>query len=103
MKTSYGAKLRALLSSLLIKQIIDFTKIRVFDSLVASCVLIICKNPQGKDISVTNINEEIINQISLSEYVEENKHKINAKNLNMDIWLLQENRSLSALFYCSSF
>ena len=63
-RTSYGEKLRGLLSSLAIQQLIDFTKVRVFDALVASCVLVVLKDQPSKEVPVTDVDDAMLNQIS---------------------------------------
>src|SRR3989338_477131 len=93
-RTSYGEKLRGLLSSLAIQHIIDFTKVRVFDALVASCVLIVLKDHPSEEVSVTNVNDEIINQTSLADYIEKNHQKISLENFGSDIWQLEDNKKL---------
>ena len=93
-RTSYGEKLRGLLSSLAIQRIIDFTKVRVFDALVASCVVIVIKDKPTEEVAVTNINDEIINQISLGDYIEKNHQKISLKNFGSYIWQLEDNKKL---------
>jgi len=93
-RTSYGEKLRGLLSSLAIQQIVDFTNVRVFDALVASCVLIVFKDRPTKEVTVTNVNDEIIDQISLIDYIEKNYQKISLKNFGSDIWQLEDNKKL---------
>ncbi len=94
-RTRYGEKLRGLLSSLAIQQIIDFRELQIFDALVASCVLIVIKRQPAEVVTVTNVTNCIISQISLADYIERNHHIISLGNLGTCIWQLDDNTKLA--------
>jgi len=58
-KTSYGEKIRGLLSEKNISKLIDFTEVHVFDALVASCVLIVNNRSDSQSVTVAFVNDDI--------------------------------------------
>ncbi len=94
-RTSYGERLRGLLSSLAIQQVIDFTKVQVFDALVASCVIVVLKDDPGKEVFVTDVDDEIVKQISLTDYIKRKHRRVNSTNFSSDIWQLEDNKKLA--------
>ncbi len=94
-RTSYGEKLRGLLSSLLIQKLIDFTKVQIFDALVASCVLIVLKDKPNNEVYVTDVDDTVINHASLDAYIEKHDRKVRSKNFNSGIWQLDDDRKLA--------
>jgi hypothetical protein len=93
-RTSYGEKLRGLLSSLSIRKFIDFTKVRVFDALVASCVLVVLKDQPVNEVSVTDVDDSIIEQIPLLDYINENHRNISSNNFHSGMWQLDDHKIL---------
>ncbi|MBD3338613.1 MAG: N-6 DNA methylase [Candidatus Lokiarchaeota archaeon] len=94
MKTSYGEPLRRLLSKLLIKQIIDFTKVRIFDALVASCILIVENISNTNKVTCSFVNDDILKYSHLHTFIEKNHVKIDQKFLDRNIWILENNDKL---------
>jgi len=94
-KTSYGKNLRGLLSFYQIKEIIDFTELKVFDVLVASCILIISKKPKANKILVSFVEDSLKEYETLQRFVEENNFSINSNNLDSNIWQLESEEKLN--------
>jgi len=94
-KTSYGKKLRGLLSNYQIKEIIDFTELKVFDVLVASCLVIISKKTKKNKIIVSFVGDSLKEYESLQRFVEKNNFSINSKNLDSNIWQLESEEKLN--------
>jgi len=93
-KTSYGAGLRGLLAQQKIQQIIDFTKIHIFEALVASCILIALKDKCNKELIFSSADDSIADFIDLSDFVSKNHIKIKSSGLNQDIWQLEDKKRL---------
>jgi len=86
-KTSYGEKIRKLLSEKNIANLIDFTKVHVFDALVASCVLIVNNYQSSSKATVVFVDDEI-KTLSLNDFVSKYYQEIDKKQLGGEIWLL---------------
>ncbi|MBT9151722.1 MAG: Modification methylase PaeR7I [candidate division WS2 bacterium] len=95
MKTSYGAKLRGLLTHHGILRIVDFTQVHVFDALVASCVVIVSKEKNRGQLLVTFADDEITDFPNLSDFIDRNYLRINPQSLNSNIWQLEDSRTLT--------
>jgi len=95
MKTSYGSKLRLLLTKKTINEIIDFTDVHVFEALVASSVIII-KNelPVKNNIHITLIDDSLKKIGDLPNYINKKRKLFSQNNLDEDIWKIVENRVL---------
>jgi hypothetical protein len=93
-KTSYGEKLRELLSSKAIQHIIDFTEVHVFSALVASCIIIVAKRQPMAVVPSTFIDDSLADFAKLSDFVKSNYLDIKAKSLGKDIWQLEDDRKL---------
>jgi len=94
-KTSYGAKLRSLLSTNKISQIIDFTKVHVFDALVATCVMLISKRKPQNDVPVSSVGDDFIRFLSLNEYIRTHSMPVESRKLDASIWQLEDSRELA--------
>ena len=94
-KTSYGEKLRDLLSSNAIQHIIDFTKVHVFSALVASCIVIVAKRRPMAIVPITFVDDSLTDFAKLPEFVETNYLDIRAESLGKDIWQLEDNKKLN--------
>jgi len=90
-KTSYGKKLKQYLSERYLLELIDFTDVRVFEALVASCVLI-CKNSQISFFSfrMTNVKDDFSLKNSIHKYFEENGIILGNDRLDGDNWRLED-------------
>ena len=93
-KTSYGEKIRGLLSGKNISKLIDFTEVHVFDALVASCVLIVNNCPSCPKITVAFVDDKI-KKLSLEDYVSKYQKKIDRKHFGCKIWQLESNERLT--------
>jgi hypothetical protein len=93
-KTSYGAGLRYLLAQQKIQQIIDFTKIHIFEALVASCILIASKDKCNKELIFSSADDTIADFIDLSDFIRKHQIKIKSKGLNQEIWQLEDTKKL---------
>ncbi len=93
-RTSYGAKLRGLLANNRIHQIINFTKVQVFDALVASCVMIVSKGEKNKNALFSDIDNMFIKYNSLSDFIRKHHIKVKTLNLNKNIWQLESSNKL---------
>lgn len=87
-RTSYGRELRKLISEYHLSHLIDFTYIRVFEALVASCILIIQKESCHEDVFVSFPNGSVLKYSNLSDYFEKNHIQVPKKNLGAEIWQL---------------
>lgn len=94
-RTSYGAKLRELLANNRIHQIIDFTKVHIFDALVASCVIIVSKGEKNKNVLFSDIDNTFIEYNSLSDFIRKHHIKVETLNLNKNIWQLENETKLA--------
>ena len=94
-RTSYGAKLRGLLANNRIHQIINFTKVQVFDALVASCVMIVSKGEKNKNALFSDIDNMFIEYNSLSDFIRKHHIKVETLNLNKNIWQLENEIKLA--------
>ena len=94
-KTSYGMKLRALLSANKLSHIVDFTKVRVFDALVATCVILISKQKPQNYVLVTSVGDDFLQFRSLNEYARIHSTNMEPKNLDASIWQFEDSRELA--------
>ena len=94
-KTSYGEGLRGLLASNKIHQIVDFTQVHVFDALVASCVVITAKQKCSGNIPITFADDNLVDFVNLSDFVETHYLDISAESLGKDIWQLEDTEKLA--------
>ena len=91
-KTRYGTNIRSLLSEYRIHTIVDFTKIHIFEALVASCILIISKFKAENDIFVAFPDDTFSG--SLSDFIYKNHIKIHFLSLNENPWCLESNSKM---------
>ncbi|MBU4444247.1 Eco57I restriction-modification methylase domain-containing protein [bacterium] len=95
-KTSYGKNLRWFFSKLKINELIDFTKVHVFDALVASCILSISKEySTGNYVKIGLVDDSLLKFTYLSEFINKNKFFLQQKNLSEKIWQLENETILS--------
>jgi len=94
MRTSYGAKLRSLLASYHIYSIIDFTKVHVFEALVASCVIIVSKERADGSITVSFVDDRLATTGSLYRYIDTHHSTVPAAALTEKIWQLKDRHTL---------
>lgn len=94
MKTSYGERLRALLATQKIRAILDFTDVRVFEALVASCVIIASKARPDKEVTVSFVDERLESLSSLRQYIHDHNTRVSASSLTGDIWQLSSQQLL---------
>ena len=92
-KTSYGEKIRGLLSKKNISKLIDFTDVHVFDALVASCVLVVNNCSDSHSVIVSFANDKI-KQMPLDSFILKYHQKIDKKYFGSNIWLLEDNKKL---------
>jgi len=85
-RARYGSLLRELLSKNRIHNIIDFTEVKVFDALVASCIILVSKKEPLVDVIVTSADDTFTN--NLADYIADNHIKVPASSLGGDIWQL---------------
>jgi len=90
MRTSYGAKLRGLLAEHKIHQIVDFTKVHVFDALVASCIMVVSKEKDGHDVVVSFADDTITDFGSFDNFIRRKHILINSEHLGDNIWQLED-------------
>jgi len=95
MKTSYGAKLRDLLSKYRIHQIIDFTDIHVFDALVASCIIVVSKDSPDDDVIVAFADDSLTDSGDVKNYIENRHIHIDQRTLDDSIWQLEDQTTLN--------
>jgi len=88
-KTKYGMKLRGLLARNKLCQFIDFTKVHVFDALVASCIVIVSKIKEDSNIIVSFVDDSMLESRDLSEFIKKHHIKLPSKNLSDEIWQLE--------------
>ncbi len=94
-KTSYGEKLRKYFTNYHIIEIIDFTKVQVFDALVASCIFCIAKRKiSDNKILIAFANDSLIHYPNLKEYIDRNNFYLNQNNLSQTIWQLETDNRL---------
>ena len=91
MKTRYGEKLRLMLSQFVLSNIIDFTDVRVFDALVASCVVILIKAQKlGNKIVIAHANDKMFIETNIYNFIWQNGFKYpQAKLEGGEIWNLE--------------
>ena len=90
MKTRYGAKLRSLLLQNVIKNIVDFNSVHVFDALVASCILILLKARQLENkIVITKANDNILEKSNIYEFTKESSYNYDQSKLDDEIWYFE--------------
>jgi len=89
-RTRYGTKLRGLLSKNRVYQIIDFTDVHVFDALVASCIVIVLKQPPEKEILVSSADDSLTDFGSVDSFIQKNHTLVEAKHLADSIWQLED-------------
>jgi len=91
MKTRYGEKLRLMLSQLVLSNIIDFTDVRLFDALVASCVVILIKAQKlGNEIVIAHANDKMFIETNIYEFIKQNGFKYPQERLEGgEIWNLE--------------
>jgi hypothetical protein len=94
MRTSYGAKLRGLLAEHKIQQIVDFTKIHVFDALVASCIMVVSKEKDGHDVVVSFADDTITDFGSVDNFIRRKHILINSERLGDNIWQLEDTEKI---------
>lgn len=92
-KTSYGENVRKLLSEKTIANLIDFTKVHVFDALVASCVLIVNNCQSSSKVTVVFVDDEI-KTLSLNGFISKYHQEIDKKQLGSKIWILESDEKL---------
>jgi hypothetical protein len=95
MRTRYGAKLRGLLSSLRMCEVIDFTKVRVFKALVATCVLIVLKQKREDETIFSFADDTMADFLSLADFVKKNHLKIKTNDLDDNIWNVEGSKELT--------
>jgi len=95
LKTSYGAKLRSLLSRNRILHIIDFTRVHVFDALVATCVVMVSKQKPQNNVLASSVGDDFIDSVSLSEYTRSHSILVDSQKLDAGIWQLEDSQILS--------
>ena len=83
-KTKYGFNLRGLLAKQKIHNIIDFTKVHIFDALVTSCVVILSKAKVNNSLIVSLIDNTFTGDLPM--FISKNHIKISASSLGNDIW-----------------
>jgi len=94
MKTSYGSKLRELLSQNAISRIIDFSEVHVFEQLVASCIMIVVKEKNGGQVLVSAADDSMKDFSELHPYVNRNSYQIDSKCIGYSIWQLRTSKEL---------
>ena len=95
-KTRYGEKLRRYLLDFQINEIIDFTKIHIFEALVASCILSISKiNNSYNKITITFANDSLLDFSGVAEFVDKNSFYLNQNTLSEKIWQLKTDAKLA--------
>ena len=87
-RTRYGSPLRSLLAKNWIYNIVDFTKVRVFDALVASCIILVSKDKPAYNITVTFVDNNFTG--NLAGYIENNYIKVPSTSLGSDMWQLED-------------
>ena len=86
-KTKYGINIKKILSKHKIYTIIDFTKIRIFNALVASCIFILSKNKERSSIFVTFSDDTFLG--NLSDFIIKNHVEVPYKSLNQNVWCFE--------------
>ncbi|MBD3376986.1 hypothetical protein GF406_18305 [candidate division KSB1 bacterium] len=92
-KTSYGEKIRGLLSAKNICKLVDFTEVHVFDALVASCVLIVNNNLSDAPATVAFANDKFTD-MSLDNFIKKHHLIIDKTHMGSNIWLLEDSQKL---------
>lgn len=89
MRTNYGENLRGFLSELKIMSLIDFTGMKVFDALVASCVLILKKLLQDQQfVPITKMKNDFTSNDYLLAYISKNSYPLTVELLKKGVWSL---------------
>jgi len=91
-RTKYGVNLRAVLAEYKINNIVDFTKVHIFDALVASCILIVSKDNPIDNIIVSFVDNAFIGD--LTGFIERNHILVSSMTLKSDIWHLEDQAKL---------
>ena len=102
LKTSYGAKLRGLLTRHNVRQIIDFTQVHVFDALVATSIVVVSKGKDRSDISVSFADDRIVDFAQLYDFVDRNHLQVSPQNLDDSIWQLEDSQKLALKYKIES-
>jgi len=95
LKTSYGAKLRGLLTRHNVRQIIDFTQVHVFDALVATCIVVVSKGKDRSEVLVSFADDRIVDFAHLYDFVDRNHLQVSPQNLDASIWQLEDSQKLT--------
>ena len=89
-KARYGINIKKLLSKYKIYTIVDFTKIHVFNALVASCIFIVSKSKSVGNILVSLPDDTFSG--NLSDFIMKNHLSIPCRSLKQNVWYF-ENKS----------
>lgn len=91
-KVRYGSNLRSLLSKNRIHNIVDFTNVKIFDALVASCIVLVSKSKAADKVIVTFANDNFVG--NLPEFIKNNHIEVPSKLLCENIWQLEDDSKL---------
>lgn len=91
-RTTYGTNLRNLLAKYKIHNLVDFTKVHIFDALVASCIVLVSKDNPADNVIVTFADDNFAGD--LAGFIENNHIKVSSASLGDDIWHLEDDSSL---------
>lgn len=94
-RTSYGSNLRSYISQYNIEQIIDFTDLKVFDALVASCIFIASKTKRTGKTVISLVGDDFIKTRDLPLYVKNNSFKLEQNRFGPEIWHLEDENNIS--------
>lgn len=91
-RATYGTNLRNLLAKNKIHNLVDFTKVHIFDALVASCIVLVSKDNPAANIIVTFADDNFAGD--LAGFIENNHIKVSSASLRDDIWYLEDDSRL---------
>ena len=92
MRSNYGEPLRQWLATQCVERIIDFGDMPVFGEVTTyPCILIVSKNMPQASIDITKI--ETLDNLELSNYVEEHTFSTDRNKLDRNVWTLMDGTS----------
>jgi methylase of polypeptide subunit release factors len=94
-RTSYGKNLRKYFINYSINEIIDFTKVHVFEALVASCIFSITKkrNTFG-NVLIASADDTMMDYSNLDEFIKKKSFLFPQKYLDENIWQIENETNL---------
>ncbi len=96
MRTSYGMKLRQMLSSMDVLSLAEFADVHVFDALVDSCVVVVAnRKRQAEYVDVLKVGEDLVEIADFLQYAKDNTNPLSVEQFGAATWQLVDMGALA--------